>query len=560
MSENEKMIEPERNPYDHLIEPEAEPVRSPVILGNANEPEKTIKHEASIEIIPLAGEADYNKISVGDCRTVDVIYAEVEEDLLVPDTFPDMEAILNMDAVTNDVNVYSENGGTAVKGKIKLETIYRSDETYGSNICVLPAEMNFNSSIKYEGAVRVEAVIRKIDYRIINERKYKAKISVTINVKSENETDYLTFAGITGEKLFLRKSKINLLNLITCKKSESDISETLLINDEKIRPVKILKSKVTIAENHRQLTNDKLILNQTLWVRVLYLAEISSKGNLSNQPVLFHGKIDNTQFIPMSKNDEEVVSCKTTSITDNIRIEINRESSGFEVSGEIITEVECYNYKENELITDFYHEKEEMTCDYKTENVCTGFNHISIEQPVKETISMLQESGEEHRVIYMDAKIVDPAVSIEGNSVYVRGKVHIEAVTMNEGDYTTLAKKICDFSCIKELSHSTNGCPQLDSVFVREMKCDIMGSEINVTASLQANVYIYDETEVHIISKPCFVKNGEPKKHYPITIHTVMEGESIWEIGKKYKVAEERITAYNKEENIRPGNKIIIVK
>ena len=38
MKENERMIEPEMNPYDHLIEPDAAPVRSPVILGNADEP------------------------------------------------------------------------------------------------------------------------------------------------------------------------------------------------------------------------------------------------------------------------------------------------------------------------------------------------------------------------------------------------------------------------------------------------------------------------------------------------------------------------------------------
>jgi LysM repeat protein len=56
------------------------------------------------------------------------------------------------------------------------------------------------------------------------------------------------------------------------------------------------------------------------------------------------------------------------------------------------------------------------------------------------------------------------------------------------------------------------------------------------------------------------VRSGKPEKCYPITIHTVTDGESVWDIGKKYKVSEDRITHYNKEESIRPGNKIIIVK
>ncbi len=560
MNENERAIGPDFNPYDQLLEPESEPVRSPVILGKANKPEKTKMAEKQMEIIPLASEATYSRIPVRVCRTADVIQLEVEEDLLVPDTFPDMESILNMDAAAESAEIYIENGNSEIKGKIKLETIYRSNESYGSNVCVLPAELNFARAIQLEGSLHVSVQIKKTEYRIINERKYKARVYAVINIKCEAEKDYLVFEGIDGETLYLHKDELRMLDLISRKTSESDVSEEMFINDDKIRPVKILKSKVTVAENHRQLTKDKLVLNQTLWVRVMYLAEIASKGNLSNQAMFFQGKIDHTQFINLSRSDGEVAACTTTSTAENVKIEINREASGFEVSGEIVTEINCFGLVEREQVTDFYHNKEDMTCDRKGEPVCVDVNCVSAEQTLRESISLQQESGDELRIIYMDAQPVDISVDIEGGSAVVRGKLHLEAVIMNEGDYMMVAKKICDFCCMKELPQDAGSLVEADRVFVREMKGDISGRELNLTAQVQANLNIYNEAEFVHISNPCIIRSGKPERCYPITIHTVADGESVWDIGKKYKVSEEQIRHYNKEENIRPGKKIIVVK
>ncbi len=560
MSENERFMTAEYNPYDHLIEPEIEPVRSPVILGNAAEPEKKSRVNGSMEIVPLAAQAAYSKLQAKESETIDIIFIEVEEDILVPDTFPDMEIILNMDAAVDTVDTYKENGHTAIKGKVKVETMYRSAEHYGGSISVVPASISFGREVKADDDIRLNIKIEKVEHRIINERKYKAKVYLSINIKKDDEKEYMTFEGVEGEKLYLRRETVNMVNLVSRKTKESDINEELYINDDKIRPVKILKSKIVVCENHRQVTKEKLVLNQTLWVRILYLAEIASKGNLSNQPMMFQGKIDHTQFITPGKSDREVTACTTLAPSEKISIEINRESNGFLLNGELINEVEFYSEIKKDIVTDFYHEKEEMTCDIKSENVCVSITGATAEQTLRESIRLQEDAGDELRIIYLDAQTMEPAANMEGSSVVVRGKLHLEAVVMNEGDYTMLAKKICDFSCVKELPQGVSGRVELDRIFVREIKGDIAGGEINLTAQLQADLNIYNEAEINCISNPCIIRSGETVKQYPITIHTVSEGESVWEIGKKYKAGEDSIIAFNKPEDIRPGNKIIIVK
>ena len=557
MNENERYMAAESNPYDHLIEPDSEPVKSPVILGNAIE-NRTRKADKTMEIIPLAAAASYGKVSVRGCDQIDVIHMEVEEDLLVPDTLPDMEVILNMDVSTKSGDIYNENGSAGVRGQLELETIYKSAEKYGNNICVIPASVDFSRSINHDENDMVSVKIKRIEHRIINERKYKAKITLEIIVSKNVEKEYMAFEGIEGETLYLRKEPVVMVDMVSRKTKESDLSEELFINDDKIRPVKILKTKVTVTENHRQLTKDKLILNQTLWVQILYLAELASKGNLSNQPMLFQNKIDHTQFINLSES--EVTACTTSTSTEKITVEINRESNGFIVRGEIVTEADFYSEVKNDFVVDFYHESEGMTCDRKPEKICVGVSGTSVECTLREGIRMQEDEGDEQRIIYLDAQAVDVNVSVENSAAIIKGKVHMEAIVMDETDRTTVARKICDFNCSKELEQGSTGRVDLNDILIREIKAEITGGEINIMAQLQVKLNIYDEADIYCISNPCIMRSGSPEKHYPITVHVVSEGETVWDIGKKYRIGEDCILAYNKAENISPGNKVVIVR
>lgn len=560
MSDNEKNME--FNPYDRLIGPAPEPVNSPVILSGADTPDISVIPQAPVEIVPLAPAAVYSKVV-----NMEYMYTEqeeiiVEEDLLVPDTFPDVEMILNMDAAVTETTINGESGQMEVSGKMQLETMYRSAENFGNNISVLTAKINFRHMPK--GAIPengAEACIRvrQIEYHIINERKYRARIHMRLTIKSRQEKEHLIFDGIEGETLHLHKNEVRFAGIVSSKTKESEVSEELLINDEKIRPVKIIKSKFNVSENHRQLTGEKLILNQTVWVRILYLAEIASKGNLSNMPVLFQGKIDNTQFIPLS-GDDEISACTVSTDAKGLAAEINHDSNGFRITGDIRTEAVFYGIREKDVVDDFYHGTEEMICDRRSEQICTGVENMCIDHMMREHISLQQEAGQDLRIIYLDAQIMEAECAVAGSVLSVRGKIQLEAVTMNEGDFTVAARKTCDFKIDRELGEA--GCRvEPAEVCIREITGEISGrNEVDITAQIQIRINIYNEAECIHISNPCIVKSVEGTKHYPITVHTVRAGETLWDVGKKYKVSGEVISQINGPECMSPGNKIVIVK
>jgi hypothetical protein len=146
----------------------------------------------------------------------------------------------------------------------------------------------------------------------------------------------------------------------------------------------------------------------------------------------------------------------------------------------------------------------------------------------------------------------------------VSGKLQLEAVTINDGDYTSVARKICDFNCSTDAPEADSNCSiriKTDRIFVREVSGDISGgAQINLTVHVQAQLTLLQECNIGMISNPCFLRTDEKVKDYPITVYTVKENESVWDIAKRFRVDEKNITEINRKEDICAGKKIVIVK
>lgn len=571
MSEFENTMELSINPYDDLIEKPAEPVVSPVILTGPGRKEPELPGK-TMELVPLAGDVIHKADTVRELVELWSGEAEVEEDLLVPDTEADMETVLNIEAAAGSLGIHEAEGGSCeIRGDLKLETMYRSAGVYNNALSVISAAIPFKKNC---GAVEVPvadiivcAEIKKKEHHIINERKYRVKVQIGLTLKTVCEKEMAWFDGIKGQELYLKKEPVKFAELISRKSRDSEVDEELLINNEKIQPLKILKSCFTIAENHRKITREKLIINETIWVRIIYMAEIASKGNLSGQPMLFLGKIDHTQFFTLGKNESEALACTVHPHAEDLKVEINDAFTGFRVTGDVISDICLYRFPEKEIVTDFYHGTEEMTCDRNAGPVCTGLENLCVEHTVRESISLNDNGGDDQRIIYLDASAGGITAEATAKGIAVKGRLQLEVITMNEGDYTVRASKMCDFTCMADLpDHASRSAGEhglrveQNSVLVREMTGDISGGMINITAQIQAQLTVYEERQLTVISNPCIVRSGETVKVYPLTVYTVKENETVWDIAKRFRVPEENITDVNAAEDIHPGKKIVIVK
>ena len=84
--------------------------------------------------------------------------------------------------------------------------------------------------------------------------------------------------------------------------------------------------------------------------------------------------------------------------------------------------------------------------------------------------------------------------------------------------------------------------------------------QIEINCTIMLGVETYDEGEVVLLEKPHFV--DKPKeKEYPMVIVTMKQGETLWELAKRYRTTEDHIRTANILE-VEPecGQRLLIVK
>lgn len=567
MSDMEKTMELEVNPYDKLLEEEQDRQTKIVKPAYDVQPVKQekitpSKPEEPLEIIPVAERAVFNSIYVKEYGKSYEMEIEIEEDLLVPDTEPDMDSILSADAKVDSIEIAVKEGndsyrGTA-RGEISVEILYKSADDYEEKVICLKNSIQFKKELKNEfrdiSQLDVAADIRKKEYRMINERKYRLKIYLDVNAVEVVNHERKLFEDIKGEQLeFLKESK-SILNLAFTKNKENDVNENLPINNDKIRPLKIIKSAFTIAENHRQLAADKLVVNGSIWVRIIYLAEMASQGNLSSSLMLYDGKIDNTGFISLD-GGSNISACRINMDADGLKADVNESTDGFKISGTVKTNVDFFNITEKEIVTDFYNRNEEMACDNKEDVVCCGFETKISEQTIRETIDISDEIPKLERIIYEDAYIIEKNIS----ETEIKGKMQLEVIAVTESNGIAAAKKICEFTAVNDVPE--NGDITGSRIFAREINADILnGNQISVMVQLQTEIDVCKRDSIKLITNPCIIKSGENEKKYPIVLHTAKQGDTMWDIAKHYRVSVGDLVKINKTEDISEGMKIVVAR
>jgi len=511
-----------------------------------------------LELEPVSDKAEFTSVvtkEYGGTHRMDII---IEEDMLVPDTEPDMEQIFNVSA--EEVGISFEGGqysGT-VKGELKMEVLYRS--AYDGSLMLLESRLPFSKdweeSFEPEAEIRINCEVRAVEYRVINERKYRVKLRAAVTAKEIINRERKLFTGIKDMQLELLKEKASVMSLACTKTKENEINEELKINNEKIRPVRVIKSSFVVSENHRQLTSDKLVLNTTVWVRIIYMAELASHGNIANYPMYYTGKIDSTQFIPLDSG-QQADACRVNCDVSELVAEINDSATGFCIKGFMKTTADVFACSQLEIVTDFYDAADDMICDNVQEPVCSSLETAVAQQIINETVDLHIENEDTEKIVYTDARITEYDIEVREGRSEIYGKMQVEALVLTDEGRSVTARKLCEFSVPVDIPAdcSADCC----RIFAREISADLAESFVSITVTLQVEADFSRYGSISIISNPCIV-HGEKEARYPLTVCTVKEGETLWDIGKRYRVPAASIQKINGASELLPGMKIIITR
>ena len=141
----------------------------------------------------------------------------IEEDILVPDIKPDLAEILFIDGKAGLVCREAEGPARGedyitLSGEINLQTLYLPENRQqGCPLIAIQSKVPFkerwHGAAPGGGLLIVDCCVDKVEHMVINERKFRVRIYLSVTARERINRSLNIFEGLTGEDLQMLKQK-----------------------------------------------------------------------------------------------------------------------------------------------------------------------------------------------------------------------------------------------------------------------------------------------------------------------------------------------------------------
>ena len=524
-------------------------------------------------IVPVAGNAVYTPVQATGITEKPKTVITIEEDILVPDTKPDLREILLIDGTagltSREIDCINKTDAYInLSGEIELQTLYvpENRQTAGPVIAIqtrVPFKERWHTDIAPGATLIMDSRAEKIEYMVINERKYRVKISLAVMAKECVDSKVDIFEGINGEEIEMLKDRVKITSVSLRKKDAMSISEDLEIKED-ANPEGILKQDISVAENYKQVTAEKVVINGFIFVNLLYTVTGDNPCESIRQA---QTRVEFTQFIPVKQDGgNAIVSFDGSGLKVKL---MHDEEQGeiFRLEGEIITYLELYTGTEKEIIVDAYHKEKDFICDFREEKSRIPIASSAGESSVREIISPEAAYGEVERILYTTGEIARSESRGEQGKIITEGILLAKMICMSgkEEDEIQLfsIKQEIPFRVVTAVPQMTGTEKITERAYARDVWAEkINGKQLEFNAAVVVNAEIMKEETFKVLANPAFEESTSKEAMAPMTVYAAKEGDSLWGIAKKFKTSAETVSRLNQleGEQISEGRKLLIIR
>ena len=557
-------------------------------------------------IVPVTGGAIYSPVQVTDMTEDRSVLITLEEDILVPDTKPDLREILLIDgrpylSFRETDQIAAGDDYINISGELLIQTLYLPEKPAGgcpltSVSTKLPFREQWRTELIPGACLTAECRLEKIEHMVVNERKFRIKASVRVTARQYKDLKADVFEGIIDEDLQMLKEEAEISSIALRKKDSLSVKEDIFPKDD-IRPGAILKQDLYAVENYRQAAGDKVVINGSVYVSLLYSGadenyvssvipdgedgDLSDSENsaaaedqdLSRNICQLTDRIEFTQFIPLPQAgnfsgvdvffDDSRLSVKPAQNEDGKDV--------FRVEGELLTYADLYRNSTREFITDCYHREKDFVCSFD-ETKCKTLAGISTgESSVREIISVDGEKDAGH-ILYTSADISCVESAAEQGKLISEGSISVNMICASSGQESSSRRLFVQKGSVP--FRVVTAAPQLKGTEIIRQKAflkDVWAEKINskqleFNATVLICAQIFRPVSLKILKNPAFETGSGASSCPSMAIYICRKGDSLWDIAKRFKTTAESIRVINdlgddfSGESLREGLKLLIVK
>jgi len=502
---------------------------------------------------------------------------QVEEDILVPDTKADMREILLMEAwgdvLPTEKKILPKTDDLLnLTGMITIQTVYQPEDS-GENDQKLPVAITSKLPYKFQWRLAPEnsgdgvfqCRVKNLEHMVINERKFRVKVTLEFSVQLFCQREIQFFHGLKDETLEMKSVEQPLICLAAVKGDRITVDEQFHVRETERIPERILMQSFAIAENYRQVTTEKVVINGFIFVTLLYQTKVDHDHEAM---VCEHRqRVEFTQFVPIEKEHRgkkwSTVKPSFSAETLGVVIEQGDEESAapvFRIKGDIETRIELYEQKLQEIVVDAYHREKQFRCLF-SETAFLNLSDGAITEYNGREVVNLPDGRKAVEATACDCKVVSCDCKVDGGKIMIQGNVHGKCLWKDgEGNFR-VSNQPSDFYTTIDLDRTGKESFARCTPMVKHCVVTLINEkqlELNYTLLLQCESY--EELKLTLLEEPGFTAGGM-EREYPISITVLKSGESLWDLAKRYRTTEKQIRDVNRlTEDPMPGQKLLMMK
>ena len=550
-------------------------------LMPARQPEERV-------LIPVTQGAVYSPVQVTNIIEKPKTVIVLEEDILVPDTRPDLKEILDISGKvrfsSREMEAVSKTAEpVTLAGEIELQTLYIPEKSGPCGPVIATSSRivfrePWHTSVAPGAVLTMDAAIDNISCMVINERKYRVKVTVSVSARECQDQRLEIFEGISGEDIQTLRETVEITNIALRKKDIITIKETLEERDGLLPAETVLRQDIHVVENYRQAAAEKVIINGFICVSLLCLSPVKSADAESGEAdgtgcsTLYQrqDRVEFTQFIPLNQSGQWS-GCSAVFDSSDLRVKMVQNEEGrtvLQLEGDILTWIEVYRNSEKEFIADGYHRQKDFVCDFEEAACRTLAASACGETAVREVFSLESPKGEAEEILYAAAEIAGAESSVEPGRVVtegtLQGKMLCRGTEPEGGSVVFMVQQEIPFRCVTVLPQLSGGEIASHRIYLKDLWAEKSGSrQAELNASLLVCTEVMQQTPLKVLKNPAFEEvQGVRPQPKQMAVYITREGDSLWSVAKQFKTTADSISRVNQLESstLAGGQKLLILR
>lgn len=488
----------------------------------------------------------------------------LDRDMNVPENLGDIMEIV--DSVGNIVIDEDRVVGDKiyVKGNLPFEILYATEEGE-LRLGNLSGKIDFDEVIRIDseaaGIWRVSAKLEDVEVTVIHPRKVSVTALVTLNAVccGEKECEVVSDIDEKDHIECLGEEEV-LNNLIYSGIDRASVKEEIGIMSGNPNIAKIIFYTCRLIECEATLGKDNYRLNGKIALFIIYQAEDSEEPYaLWEQEIPFEKEIEAVGI------DESCI-CFAKPQTGKVNIEIGHDDDGeprlITVTVELSCDVEIYCENRLELLRDAYAVDGELTLEKEMQVSPVSLTALTQGVKINDRIVMPEGTDDVGEILHIESGVNVEDISCDSEGIHIAGVVPLTCYYRSTSESVPVRVLKQNFEFVEHvpvaaLENAEGAVPRcsvygtVDYAQVRQSG----GGEYEVKAGINLNCMLCIMKEMEYITGVNFEESSGKKKKQ-ITCYFVKDGETLFDIGRKYRVKQDDIMKWNSDINLKSGSRI----